>query len=295
MNNPISIITFHHVHPNQDRLTVPPALFETALEEVSKRYTIISYDRFKNILFGNTKITARRQVLVTFDDGYLNNYLYAYPVIKKLQIPIVIFLVTGLIATADRMRSTMESIEHKILWRNPDPQYFLNTAEIQNMLRSGLVSFASHSHSHLSCKNQVAEVLSKEFMESSRFLQHMGFDAPPYGFCWPRGEYDHNALRIIGDSPFTFAFSTIDGGWQRGDEVYTIRRIDCSSFSGDVADYLSRLKRKLLIYSTPIFGRWYSLFKYRRTLLDKSFAKKMCEKQGIRHVRDSPRDHEIQK
>jgi peptidoglycan/xylan/chitin deacetylase (PgdA/CDA1 family) len=260
MLNPITIITFHHISPERDHLTVPPQLLETTLLELKKRYTFISYDEFKHIAYSDMPI-PNRHALVTLDDGYLDNYLYAFPILRKLSVPTVVFIVTGHVKESNRCRNSMSFVKHKILKKHPDPNYFINTKELAQMHKSGLMAFASHTDTHLICRDKSEAELSREFEISHKKLKSWINDDPPYGFCWPAGVFDDKALTAIAQSPYKFAFSTRDGGWYRGDNLFTIRRIDCSSYSGDPRDYSFRLKKKLWIYSSKIIGRWYRTFK----------------------------------
>lgn len=260
MTDPVTILTFHHIHPGKDRLTVPPDLFETALTAIAGRHSIISYNRFKRWVAGDGA-PRRGSVLLTFDDGYLDNYLHAFPVLQRHEIPGLIFPITGLVMEDDRCRQRMPAIDHKALLATRDPAGFINTAELSAMHRSGLVHFASHSVSHAYFSGLAGNTMHEEFTASLAFIRQMGCETAPHGFCWPGGKFDASALAAIRQSAYGLAFSTIDGGWRRGDNPFTIRRIDVSSFSGDPKDYLLRIRKKLFIYGTPVLGPWYSRFK----------------------------------
>ena len=265
MANPVVILTLHHVHPGRDRLTVPPELFDTALTMIRRRRRIIAYDRFKQWMAGEAPVPAGC-VLLTFDDGYLDNYLHAFPILQRHAAAALIFPITGLVAESDRYRQQMPAMDHKALLAARDPAGFLNTAEIRAMHASGLVDVASHSVSHLYFRGIEAAAMRAEFDASLAFIRQMGCETAPHGFCWPGGQFDDEALAAIRQSPYELAFSTVDGPWRRGDDPYTIRRVDVSSYSGDPADYLARLRKKLFIYGTPVVGHWYSGFKALRSV-----------------------------
>jgi len=46
------------------------------------------------------KIIPKNSVIITFDDGYFDNYKFAYPVLKELQIPVTIYLATNYIGSS---------------------------------------------------------------------------------------------------------------------------------------------------------------------------------------------------
>ncbi len=277
MANPVAVITFHHFHPAPGRLSVPPDLLETVLRALKQRYTFIAWEQFKEYLAGR-RAAPRGCVLATFDDGYLDQYLHGFPVFQRLDVPFVVFLVTGFIREQTRCRTALERVDHKAIWRDPHPDYFLNTAELRMMNASGLAGFGSHSESHLHCRGKTEALLREEFNRSHAAIRSLNLERSPHGFCWPQGAYDSLALEVIRDSPYRFAFSTFEGGFRPGDDPFTIRRIDCSSFSGDNRDYTSRLRRKLWIYTSGVFGHWYSAFKnYRESCLNRGRIRKRNE------------------
>ena len=90
------ILTFHHVHKEADDLAITPdVLEELILKLKAKGFEFISYEKFYEIL--KTKRIEKKSILLTFDDGYYDNYVFAYPVLKKLNVPAVIFLITDAI------------------------------------------------------------------------------------------------------------------------------------------------------------------------------------------------------
>lgn len=81
---------FQYVAPN---LAVAPGVFERHVAFLSKRYQIISLDDVVNWISGTAEIQGPA-VVITFDDGYRDNYLYAYPVLKKWAATATFYVVT---------------------------------------------------------------------------------------------------------------------------------------------------------------------------------------------------------
>jgi peptidoglycan/xylan/chitin deacetylase (PgdA/CDA1 family) len=72
---------------------VTKADFEKHIKHLSKNYNIISLEDF--IFRVREKQSLRRCVVITFDDGFRDNYENAYPILKKYGVPATIFLLTG--------------------------------------------------------------------------------------------------------------------------------------------------------------------------------------------------------
>jgi peptidoglycan/xylan/chitin deacetylase (PgdA/CDA1 family) len=115
------ILTYHHVLPAGDHLIdfiqpgmyVTEKIFEKHIEYLSQKYTIIPLYRLHDIHAENTCI-------ITFDDGWADNYQYAFPILRKFNVPATIFVSTNLINT--------------INWPWPDRiGYYLRNATIHNL------------------------------------------------------------------------------------------------------------------------------------------------------------------
>ena len=102
-NRPVGYIyMFHMVCPKTDMLApidelrVSPEYFEAFLREHQKRLDFISInDLYARI--SNKQRSDKPFGIITFDDGYEDNFTYAYPILKKLNIPFVIYVSAGLV------------------------------------------------------------------------------------------------------------------------------------------------------------------------------------------------------
>ena len=96
-----TIFMLHRVHPFEDNkllpnenLKVSPQFLEKFIIELkSKGYEFISLDRLHELLI--KKFKAKKQIIITLDDGYKDNYEIAYPIFKKYNVPFAIYITTS--------------------------------------------------------------------------------------------------------------------------------------------------------------------------------------------------------
>jgi len=97
-NKHILILAYHRVLNLDDRFKLDPTLvsasvsnFKKQMEYLSRNYNVISIDQFYSKI-GSPK---KNSVIITFDDGYIDNYTNAYPILKKYNLPATIYLSTN--------------------------------------------------------------------------------------------------------------------------------------------------------------------------------------------------------
>jgi peptidoglycan/xylan/chitin deacetylase (PgdA/CDA1 family) len=114
----VGILVYHRVCPMIDEWStggIDPEYFIQQIEYfLLNKYQIISLDTLaQNLAEGNH--LPEKAVVITFDDGYKDNYVYAFPILKKYNITATIFLTTGHIGT------------NKLLWWDKTKYIMLNT------------------------------------------------------------------------------------------------------------------------------------------------------------------------
>ena len=107
------ILTYHRVMPPADRpspdrpgealrslpgIVVSPATFAEQIAFLARRHTIISLEDLVDCLTTARKI-PKRAAVVTFDDGWRDNYEYAFLILRQHGVPATVFLTTGFVGT----------------------------------------------------------------------------------------------------------------------------------------------------------------------------------------------------
>ena len=181
---------YHHIQPKditldkiEQNLSVDPGVFGHQIDQILQNgYEVIGMERFNQIFEGREN-TDTKSIVLTFDDGYSDLYEYLFPIIKAKQIPVTIFLITGLVGV---------------------PGY-LNWNQVSEMAESGLVYFGNHTWSH-AFKNE-RESYEKEMEISERQLWEKGLNQL-HVFAYPYGSFSTLKKEVIAEIGIRLAFTT---------------------------------------------------------------------------------------
>ena len=99
--NSLTVLNYHRIDELQNNLdnfqpniSATPTSFDQQMSYLSRWFTVVSLQDVTNWVLQN-KPLPRYAALITFDDGYLDNYTNAFPILKKYNFPAVIYLTSG--------------------------------------------------------------------------------------------------------------------------------------------------------------------------------------------------------
>ena len=96
-----AILTYHGVHseplPFKLWTQLSAVAFEEQMAHLAKHFNCVAFSKLLQYL--EERALPPRTVVITFDDGFLNNYTTAYPILEKYGLPATIFLSAGFIGT----------------------------------------------------------------------------------------------------------------------------------------------------------------------------------------------------
>lgn len=252
----IPVFMYHHVnHHKGDIVTVTPDTFDAQMKYLSERgYRTLSADELVECAGKNIEINGKA-VAVTFDDGYLDNYVHAFPILKRYGIKAVIFLTADWVEKASRAAHTGEASipSHKegkdLMSHGRFNEVVMNWDMVREMQESKLVEFYSHTMTHQKCAELPENELKQELKDSKAVIEDRLNRPCPY-LCWPKGSYNESSIRIAKELGYKALFTTERDIVKHGSDTFRLGRIV-------VKDELKWFKRRLLIYTNPLLSRLY--------------------------------------
>ncbi|MFM0071982.1 response regulator [Paraburkholderia sediminicola] len=164
----LPVLMYHHVSESNGSLNISPECFESQMNWLARNgYVTLTADEFTRFLRGAPM--PDKSILLTFDDGYLDNYIHAHPCLERYGFNAVMFLVTGRIhdgpvrpamtARAARSMSHAECEQRVQAGRSDDVT--ARWSEIELMRKAGTFEFHSHTNTHLRWDMLCSDSVSK--------------------------------------------------------------------------------------------------------------------------------------
>ncbi|MBP2651445.1 MAG: polysaccharide deacetylase [Firmicutes bacterium] len=198
----VPVLNYHMVEDLNISLALSPEQFEEQIRYLAENdYHTITPDQLLDYLENGTSLPDKA-VMITFDDGYLDNYTKAYPILKKYGFTATIFVVTSMVGT--------------------DPR-FLTWDEIREMQQNGFV-FGSHTVNHVAVTTISSQQVLTELVESSKVIE-AELGAKPKYFAYPTGAYNRQTAQLVKTAGYKAAFTIRYGRAGVESDHFAIERI----------------------------------------------------------------------
>lgn len=261
----IPVLMYHHVSPEKGLVTISPATFESNMRWLAENgWSTITCAEFSGFLAGAA--LPDKSVLVTFDDGYLDNWVYAHPVLQRYGQCATLFTITGWIgegavrAYAGCGQPLPATPNHNACKKAVDSgragEVMMRWSEIEAAQTAGTFEFHSHTHNHArwdklcATREEKRDKLAADLALSRETLQtRMGMVSDH--LCWPQGYFDDDYLAVASAAGFRYLYTVDKGLNTPATSPKHIGRI----VTKDRSD--SWFGRRLGLYRSPLLGRAY--------------------------------------
>lgn len=246
------ILMYHRVLPNaaggfvQPGMYVTPETFERHLQWLSTHFEVLPLSALVEKWDRNDWDDRSRYCAITFDDGWVDNYVYAYPLLRAYGIPATIFLPTGLIGTREWLWSDrlgyllnaaasrrglradadasierakalpgaardelIERLANESDVEVPHERCFLDWNEVREMAAGG-VEFAAHTSSHALLTALESEALERELRQPLDVLARELHRFTPM-LAYPNGDHTDTVVHAARRAGYAAAVTTQPG------------------------------------------------------------------------------------
>jgi len=208
----VPIVMYHKIDGNSaaSRLSVSPESFKAQMAFLKRhRYNVVRLEDLSEMVREN-KLPSKT-IAITFDDGYEDNYLNAYPVLKGLGLPATIFIIPAMIGNDG----------------------YLTWDQVVEMSESGIITIGSHSLSHPWLSSLAVQELDREIIDSKRSIEsHIGKAADT--FSYPLGGFNENVREKVIKAGYKIAVATNPGKKYPKHDLFAMKRLRISSTSDNL-------------------------------------------------------------
>ena len=207
----VPILMYHHVGTPSGKWrlnSVSEKSFERQMAFMKRHgFQIISFDDLVEGIKKGHQFT-RNTVVLQFDDGYEDNYKYAFPILKKYGFPATVFLVSDRIGTPD----------------------FLTWDQVKEMEKYNFVAGA-HTRHHAYLPRLSLIQAQDEIAGSKKVIEdHLGHSI--HYFCYPSGGFTEDVKRLVKEAGYKAAVTTNRGKDKFNVDLYELKRVHMNNADG---------------------------------------------------------------
>ncbi len=199
------ILAYHHIALKrpQNSYYVSPAIFDQQMKWLKNNdYHVITLNQFYAAAVGKEKI-PKKPIVITFDDGLRDQYINAFPILKKYNYTATFFI---------KMNNLNKG---GMTW-----------AQLKELQKAGNI-IGSHSVNHDNMANMPKNQLKYELEESKNILeQNLGVKIKY--FCYPGGNYSANTIQAVKNAGYLAATTTkhkVNQEIKDSNSIYTLPRV----------------------------------------------------------------------
>ncbi len=198
----IPVLYYHSVQvmPGSTAVVSPTKFTEQMQYLADNGYRPLTMAEFSAIMEGQAA-APEKPVLLTFDDGYVDNHSTVMPLLSKLGFPATLFMSPGVM----------------------DDKRFINWEQAADLRDSGWDIYP-HGMTHPYLNKLTAEEQAYEITEARKQIEEkLGVTADV--FCYPYGQYNNTTLNILKDNGFRYAFTIDQGKTTPKQHPYKLKRV----------------------------------------------------------------------
>ncbi|MBF1207219.1 MAG: polysaccharide deacetylase family protein, partial [Fusobacterium periodonticum] len=177
-----------------------------------KNYTVITFRDLDKISWRNRFEKDKKYIILTFDDGYKDNYDLAFPILKEFGFKATIFLMGS---------STYNEWDVKA---SGEKEFPLMSVDMIKEMQDYGIEFGAHTFNHPKINTLSNDEIEHQIIDVKKPLEEK-IGREIITFAYPYGILNDYAKEMAKKAGYTFALATDSGSVCLSDDLYQIRRI----------------------------------------------------------------------
>jgi glycosyltransferase involved in cell wall biosynthesis/peptidoglycan/xylan/chitin deacetylase (PgdA/CDA1 family) len=229
----LPVLMYHRIAPSgsdlMKRYRITPAEFENQLKYLQRDgYHSVTFEEWYTSVKLNTPLPGKA-IILTFDDGYLDFYVYVYPLLSKYNFSAYVFIVTDYIGKTNMW-------DKKLYEEVP----LMSRAQIIELNNKG-IKFGSHSASHKPLTVLSPEQLACQFHNSINLVRDQ-LELHINSIAYPYGDYDSVVKHLAGAFGFNFGLTCEEGKCNKFSDLLALPRIEIIG-TDTMETFISKINR----------------------------------------------------
>lgn len=189
----VPVLMYHRIAPSSDignslpELVIPPAQFRSQLTALKRAgWTTVTAATLAEHL-GTGETIPKKTMVITIDDGRVDGYTNAFPILQQLGFVATYYVITGRVGR----------------------RKYLTVTQLQEMAASGM-EIANHTLTHIDVSKKSAAYITNEVLQAQDQLTTW-LGAAPVTFAYPFGAHPKSLEQAVAKANLRLAFTTVLG------------------------------------------------------------------------------------
>ncbi len=224
----VPILAYHMVGLEEERYSVSVEEFDRQMDYLAKKgYTAVSLQELADWFAGKT-VLPPRPVVITFDDGYNDNYLLALPIMEKHGMKGTVFVVAGQVGQGQ----------------------YLSWDQIRALQERG-TEIGSHTMNHVALSGSDKAGQFREVAESKQLLERE-LGLPVVFLAYPYGKFTAETVAVLQEAGYRGACAGTAGLNAPGSDLYRLHRVNVPKPRFGLWEFRVRLLRAEIYFMLGI-------------------------------------------
>lgn len=214
----VPVLMYHSIdYEKGNELRVPKETFRKQMNYLKQNgYTTLTLDELYDF-FINNKPVPNKSIVITFDDGYKDNFENAYPILKELGFNATIFVIT----------STVDNDKN-----------YLTSKQLKELEANG-IDIESHTVNHEQLDKLTYNEQVNTLKSSKEYIEKVLGEQKKY-IAYPFGKWNHDTIKAVKDAGYSMVFTTESGWANKNQGIYELHRVYVSA-NHDMKEFERRI------------------------------------------------------